>query len=122
MEDPKNVLGFLLGYIGGWAMFSKRSVEEKYPGFLKSYELLTSLGCDEYLATTIFKSCIVLAEGTPLDKFLIQSSTLKKVEVALAIGLSGEDLSKLLVADGHLLSATNLPDDLGCSCDIERLY
>lgn len=97
----------------GVVAYSHVEIEDKYPGFVSALNALWELGCDNTSVTHVLKFCIIQANGSDVHRFLVRSNTIKKVEVALAIGLSGEELTRLLMDDIQVSAATDLPGNFG---------
>lgn len=97
----------------GSVFYTNHKVDSKYPGFVRAHDVLTNIGCDGVFITDVLKFCILHADGVDLADFLVKSETLNKVETALAIGLSGEELTKLLTSTSLAVSSPELPDGLG---------
>lgn len=95
----------------GSIFYTEAEVEANYPGFFPALKSLSSIGCDRSFVTHILKFCILRAGDMDLAAFLVKSETLSKVESALAIGLSGEELTKLMMGDSQVSVVTDLPDD-----------
>lgn len=91
---------------------NKTDVERMYPGFNKTYDVLTSLGCDNYFVTCVLKHCIIHANGAPLDTFFAQAEMQKAVETALSLGLSGYDLVAALTEANTTHPIVKLPKDI----------
>lgn len=94
----------------GSVAYREYEVEGQYPGFIKALERLSEFGCDRKFVTHVLKFCILHAEGMNLVKFLDEYQLQAKVETALAIGLSGEELTQMLT-NGTQSSLTALPPE-----------
>lgn len=102
---------------GRSTMYEISTANSFYPGFTRAHQILKSRGCNINLVTDILKFSIQNADGLDLDKFLIESDTQSKVATALAIGLSRDELLKLLENPVPVTAETQLPDDLNCGPD-----
>lgn len=91
---------------------TKSEVDTVYPGFSVAFAMLESKGCNGSLITSVLKYCILAANGEQLDSYLQSSNTLKAVDIALSIGLSGTELIAFLSDSPSKPSLPGLPDEL----------
>lgn len=98
--------------VGAHGIYPRTHVDAKYPGFFDACAALSKCGCDKTLTTDVLKLCILQSEGLALDKFLIHSQLLNKIEIAVAIGLENEDVLASLKTN-LASSPIEPPDDIG---------
>lgn len=91
---------------------SVTDVGKKYPGFTSALSTLSALGCSATLSTCVMKYCILNAGRESLTSFMQRTNVLATVESALAIGLSGEELTDAWLSSSHGSTKLDIPDDL----------
>lgn len=106
--------GIIAGTVpSGYILYTVAEVELNYPGIIKTCKSLASIGCDRKFVTHMLKFCIIQADGHDLNTFLERAQLLNKVEAALAIGLSGKELTEALLNVNSVLVSMDLPEDFG---------
>lgn len=109
---------YACGAPGHTFMLEKQAFEKHYPGFIPSFEMLNGLECDANFTTSVLKFCILHANGEALDAYLAQSVTLKAVQTALSIGLSGDEFVAALGVPSIAGPSTELPQDMAFTANI----
>lgn len=86
----------IVGNIAYNVVVLKEEIESDYPGFITSFTALSTLGCSEDFITKLLKFCIVNAQGRNMFDVLHEFELLQKVESAIALELSADELLALV--------------------------
>lgn len=99
---------FRVGNEFGVSVCSRGSVEREFPGFCKVFEQLSALGCDEHLVTIVLKHLIEQKNGRTLERRLENSDVLTKINVALALGITGDEFATYIKGSNDLKTITQV--------------
>lgn len=86
-------------------------LDAAHPGFAAVYDMLTKLGADQYLATSLLKFCILNSSDERLDKFISRAEIMGPIVNGIDLGLSGDELTSVLLTSALPKIDVELPSD-----------